>query len=250
MKFLDLTLSTPEQNLACDEALLDACEAGQGEEVLRFWEPRQYFIVLGYANRMRAEVIVPAWQASGMPLMRRCSGGGTVLQGPGCLNYALVLRLEEAGPTGSIAQTNAYIMTRHQAALRPVLGDSVTVQGLTDLALGDRKFSGNAQRRKRRYLLFHGSFLLHFELQLIEALLALPPKQPAYRQNRAHRDFLTNLHVPAQLIKDTLRRHWQATDEFCAVPWDHINRLVQEKYASQAWNLHMPFHPLAIGSLG
>src|SRR5262245_61180745 len=86
MNLLDLTLPTPAENLACDEALLDAAEAGESDEVLRFWEPKQLFVVVGYANKVVTEVNVSACESCGVPILRRCSGGGTVLQGLGCLN--------------------------------------------------------------------------------------------------------------------------------------------------------------------
>jgi len=37
MNYLDLTLPSPEENLACDEALLELCDEGLGDEVLRVW---------------------------------------------------------------------------------------------------------------------------------------------------------------------------------------------------------------------
>src|ERR1041385_179712 len=86
MLYLDLTSSSPAENLACDEALLDFCEERPGLEVLRFWESTERFVVLGYANALHREVNVAACEAAQIPIMRRCSGGGTVLQGPGCLN--------------------------------------------------------------------------------------------------------------------------------------------------------------------
>ena len=55
MKLCDLTLATPEENLACDEALLDLCEAGHSGDILRFWEPSRHFVVLGYANKAARE---------------------------------------------------------------------------------------------------------------------------------------------------------------------------------------------------
>src|ERR1041384_3554800 len=96
MKLLDLTLPTPAENLACDEALLDACEGGAADEVLRFWESSTPFVVVGYGNKVAREVNVAACEARGIPILRRCSGGGTVVQGPGCLSYALVLRITQA----------------------------------------------------------------------------------------------------------------------------------------------------------
>ena len=103
MKWLDLTLPSPAENLACDEALLDWCENGKGDEVLRFWEPREHFVVVGYANKIANEVNVAACEKRGIPILRRCSGGGTVLQGPGCLNYTLVLRITDDGPLRNIS---------------------------------------------------------------------------------------------------------------------------------------------------
>src|ERR1019366_4870445 len=94
---LDLTLPTPAENLACDEALLDACEAGRHPPVLRFWESPEHFVVVGYSNPVATEVNVEACQAAGVPILRRCTGGGTVVQGPGCLNYALILPIEMEG---------------------------------------------------------------------------------------------------------------------------------------------------------
>ena len=47
MRHLDLTLPSPAENLACDEALLDWCESGEGVETLRFWESPVPFIVVG-----------------------------------------------------------------------------------------------------------------------------------------------------------------------------------------------------------
>src|SRR5258706_6702590 len=112
MKVLDLTLPTPAENLACDEALLDAAESGEAGEVLRFWESPEYFVVVGYANKLTTEVNVAACETRRIPILRRCSGGGTVVQGPGCLNYALVLRINEDGPTRSIIAANQFIVER------------------------------------------------------------------------------------------------------------------------------------------
>src|SRR5271165_3203750 len=104
MKYIDLTLSTPEENLACDEALLDFCDAGGGE-LLRFWEPIEPFVVLGYANEAAAEANLDACRARGIGVSRRCTGGGTVLQAAGCLNYSLILQIPQSGPLRPVTGT-------------------------------------------------------------------------------------------------------------------------------------------------
>lgn len=242
MKYLDLTLSTPSENLACDEALLDACEEREAEEVLRVWEPQEYFVVLGYANHVATEANLELCRAQTMPVFRRCTGGGTVLQGPGCLNYTLVLKIPEID--GGITATNCTIMKRQRAALLSALGNAssnlcakeVTVAGITDLALGSMKFSGNAQRRRKNFLLFHGSFLLNFDLSLIDRLLPMPSKQPDYRQHRRHAEFLVNLGLSASAVKAALRAEWRADEIETEVPLAAIQSLARQKYATAEWN--------------
>jgi len=235
MKLLDRTLPTPELNLACDEALLDCAEAGEGEETLRFWEPASPFVVLGHSNRSAREVDASACEHLGIPVLRRCSGGGTVLQGPGCLNYALILRLDTAPTLASVTQANHFIMGRHRDALSALLREPVEFEGVTDLAVAGRKFSGNAQRRKRRFLLFHGTFLLNLDLTLMEQVLPLPSKQPEYREDRGHVDFLRNLHVRAGTLKEALCVSWQVNLPLTSTPVQRIEGLAQTKYSQPTW---------------
>ncbi|MDE0028907.1 MAG: lipoate--protein ligase family protein [Deltaproteobacteria bacterium] len=235
MQCIDLTLPTPEANLACDEALLDECEAGADREVLRFWESPRPFVVLGMASRREREVHLAACEARGIPVLRRCTGGGTVVQGPGCLSYTLVLRIAGNALLERIDSTNAFVMERHRRALAGATGLPIRRQGTTDLAVGQRKFSGNAQRRRRRCLLFHGTFLLDFPIPLVEELLPYPPKAPAYRGRRAHGAFLANLSLPAADVKDLLRRSWGATDGG-GVSAEAIASLVARKYSARSWN--------------
>jgi lipoate-protein ligase A len=236
MKLLDLTLPWPAENLACDEALLDAAEAGTGDEVLRFWESRESFVVVGYANKVAAEVNVAACEARGIPVLRRCSGGGTVVQGTGCLNYTLVLRITADGPLHNIGVANQFIMRQNRAALELVVNRPVAVRGHTDLTVGDHKFSGNSQRRRRHYLLFHGTFLLNFALSLVSELLPMPSKQPDYREHRAHTEFLMNLNMSAEKVKAALRQAWKAEELLKGFPTEKISALARDKYATREWN--------------
>jgi len=234
---LDLTLPTPAENLACDEALLDAAEDGQlTAEVLRFWESPVPFVVVGYSNQIAVEVNEAACAQAGVPVLRRCSGGGTVVQGPGCLNFALILRIPGEGPLAQVTSTNDYVIRRHAAALRLLLGDGCGSQGTSDLALGPRKFSGNAQRRKKHWLLFHGTFLHGFDLRLISALLHFPSRQPDYRQSRAHDDFVMNVPVSPADIQAAIAAVWEANTILPAPPWERVEKLVRERYATAEWN--------------
>jgi lipoate-protein ligase A len=237
MKYLGLTLDTPEANLACDEALLDQCEQEPGEEVLRVWEARSYFVVLGYGNRVGREVTVERCRQTEVPILRRCSGGGAVLQGPGSFNYSLVLRFEPGSPISTIVGTNRHIMEKQCNVFRQLLKTDIQIRGHTDLAQGDRKFSGNAQRRRSHCVLFHGSILLHLDLGRVEELLPPPSKQPQYRGGRTHRDFLMNLGVPATNVAEALKSAWQASEPTVSIPQPAIDQLIKTKYSQDQWNL-------------
>ena len=234
MKLIDHTLPSPAENLAADEALLDAAEAG-GDEVVRFWESPDVFAVVGYANKVASEVNLSACEAAGVPILRRCSGGGTVLQGPGCLNYALVLRIVEDGPFETIGAANWTIMERNRTALDTLLQRIVEVRGHTDLTVDGLKFSGNSQRRRKHFLLFHGTFLLNFDLSLVSRYLPMPSKQPDYRNARSHADFVTNLNVSAETVKAALAATWHAKGA-SDVSLEDVGRLVAQKYGRQEWN--------------
>ena len=237
MKYLHLPPLSAAENLAADEALLDWCEGGQGGEMLLFWEPRETFVVVGYANQVAREVNLPACEQKKIAVFRRCSGGGTVVQMPGGLNYSLILRIATTGPSSSISATNHYVMERNRQAVAS-LGASLplSVRGHTDLCIGDWKFAGNAQRRRKNFLLFHGTLLLDCDLNWISELLLMPALQPDYRAHRPHEDFVTNLRQPAAAVKTALAKAWDAEESLTQVPLEAIRKLAQSKYETREWN--------------
>jgi len=237
MKSLDLSLPSPAENLAADEALLDWCEADHGDETLLFWEPRETFVVVGYANKIATEVNVPACEAKEIPIYRRCSGGGTVVQMPGGLNYSLILHITETGPTRTITAANQFIMEKNRAAIESAFPQSaISIRGHTDLCLGNLKFAGNSQRRRKNFLLFHGTLLLNCDLALIGDLLLMPSLQPDYRARRPHGEFVVNLKLPAAAVKAALAKEWNAQEQLTNPPLEQICRLAREKYSTREWN--------------
>lgn len=236
MKFLDIVFDEPAYNLACDEALLDLCEEGESDEVLRFWEPREHFIVLGYSGKIDSEVNLPFCEAQRIPVFRRVSGGGTVLQGPGCLNYALVLSISKHQPLGSLTESHRFVLGRHKEILEPLLRQEIQILGQSDLVLDNFKFSGNAQRRRRRFLLYHGTFLISLDLKLMEKALPIPHRQPSYRKYRPHQKFLTHTPVSSKQIAKAIRDGWGAESSELALPMKQIKRLVEDRYGTRPWN--------------
>ncbi len=239
MKYLHLTLPTPEENLAADEALLDLADTG-GDEVLRIWESPIPCVVLGISNHLASEVDTAACTERNVPILRRVSGGGTVVQGPGCLSYALTLRIPETGPLATITGTNRLVMETNRAALENLFGQPVTIRGHTDLETGGRKFSGNAQRRGRRALLFHGTILYAAELGLINHLLRHPSREPVWRARRTHHEFVGNLGATREAIVTALREAWSALDVARVELPSHVLTPMVARHTDPSWVNRLP----------
>jgi lipoate-protein ligase A len=233
MQFLDLTLPSAVANLALDEALLLEAEAGRGGEVLRLWEWPQPAVVLGSGCVLREDVDEDTCAADGVPVLRRSSGGGTVLLGRGCLLFSLVLAFDRSPALAAVRPSYGYILERMSEAFAdrvPGIGQA----GISDLATGGRKFSGNAQQRKRNFLLHHGTLLYDFDLALIGRYLRPPARQPEYRAGRDHLDFVMNLSCPVEELRNRLRVAWQAEDD-SSWPKEAVAELVRSKYSTADW---------------
>ena len=239
---LDLSFELPAENLAYDEALLvehqrahDRWERGEGErppELLRFWESPVPFVVMGVAGKVAEEVFEERCRERGISVLRRASGGGTVVQGPGCLNYALILCTERRPELRNFTRSYREILGRVATAV----GEGAPA-GISDLATDGVKFSGNAQKRKRTSLLHHGTLLYDFALDTIEGVLPEPAVRPDYRGERPHRGFVRNLDRSPNQLRSGLAAAWDARPG--AVPFVDADstmvELIEEKYGNREW---------------
>ena len=230
---IDRTLATLDGNLALDEALLLAAEAGESGESLRFWEWPAPAVVLGAGGSVAIDVNEEACRADGVPIHRRASGGGTVLLGPGCLLFSLVLSYERTKDLGDVTASYRWILGRLCEALRPLVVEAV---GISDLAVGGLKVSGNAQQRKARHVLHHGTLLFAFDLPLVGRYLNAPEREPGYRAGRPHEAFVTNLPATRAELMESV------AGAFAAVPgavdegvMRRVPALIEEKYGRDEW---------------
>jgi lipoate-protein ligase A len=125
----------------------------------------------------------------------------------------------------------------------------VQVQGICDLTIDNRKCSGNSLRVARDHVLYHGTLLVDFDLPLLERCLRTPPRQPAYRAERAHGSFVANLPWSRETQDETtlwhdwcqeLQRQWQtgagtSAHVLCAEGREEVRQLAREKYENPQW---------------
>jgi lipoate---protein ligase len=245
MRRLDLTLDTFAENLALDEALLEWAEAEDPQwEFVRVWESRQPLVVVGRSTRVQQEVDEAACRRRNIPILRRASGGASIVAGPGCLMYAVVLSYAQRPELRDIPRAHAFVLGRIAQQLTPLVADvgKVEHRGTSDLVLAEsggsaalKKFSGNSLRAKRTHFLYHGTLLYGFDVSLIGECLRTPPRQPEYREGRSHSDFVANLPVARQDLVRALDRAWPAAD-LESWPTDRVAKLAAERFSSDAWN--------------
>ena len=224
MRLLDLTLPTAAENLALDEALLLRAEAGEAARCCASGNSRPA-VVLGAGCRLADDVDEAAcgptaYRSCAVPAAAAPSCWGGVCSTAWC-----------SIPNGRRNwPASARRMPISWAAWPRADGAAA---GISDLAAAGRKFSGNAQQRKRRYLLHHGTLLYAFDLAQVAPVLPPPPRQPEYRAGREHAAFLHNVDLSAEEIKRRLRV------ASAAGRWKRNGRrngaaLVAEKYAQKS----------------
>ncbi len=247
--------SNPVENIAADEALLEYAEATDPAfECLRIWEPTAPIVVIGRSTKPQLEVNLPYTQQHHIPVLRRSSGGATIVTGPGCLMYSVVLSYAIRPHLRMLDQAHTYVLETLLTTLQPH-NPLIQRAGTSDLVLLDdpqllhpnqprtscgqltceqlgtsKKFSGNSLRCKRSHFLYHGTLLYDFDLSLISRLLLTPPRQPSYRQRRSHASFLCNLPLSGLTLANSLNQAWQPTSEFNTLPQTELDTLITNRY--------------------
>jgi len=240
MQHLNLTLDTPAENLALDEALLDAAEAEEfAGGVLRLWESPEYCVVLGRSSKADIEVNLAACRASGVPVLRRSSGGGTIVAGPGCLMYAVVLDFETHPHLRAVDLAHRHVLERMADILTSIV-PNISAAGISDLVFRppsevapqtvSQKFSGNALRIKRNHFLYHGTLLYDFNLSRLSQWLGSPTRVPDYRNERSHTDFVANLPLRRDELTKILIEGWNAQSALPSWPRQRVADLVKNRY--------------------
>jgi lipoate---protein ligase len=199
VRLLTIAPESPAENLALDESLL-----GLNEEALRFWECAEPVVVMGRAGRIEEQVRAEACRADGVEILRRGSGGGAVVLGPGCLNYSLVFSFDARPGWRNVARSVREILSRMAEAL------GAGICGPSDLIWQGRKVSGNSQRRTANRLLQHGTLLYRFDAELAARYLLEPTRQPEHRRGRSHTEFLGNLPHSSLEIQRRVADIWGA----------------------------------------
>lgn len=185
LNLIELNSTPILQQLQWEEALLRADQ----ENWCLFNRGSPPAIVMGISGKVEQLIEQDKLERAPLPLIRRFSGGGTVVVDENTLFVTL------------ICQTNALSIPPFPRPLmqwtadhlyRPLFPPSLFQLQENDYALEGRKWGGNAQSIIKGRWLHHSSLLWDYQSDYMDYLL-FPPKTPAYRQGRGHTDFLCRL---------------------------------------------------------
>jgi lipoate-protein ligase A len=168
-----------------DIALLDA-------EQYRFmiWQPQFEAIVLGQSNKIETAIELEEVYTDKIPVMKRPSGGQTVLLSPKTLVVSAVVVQEKLDkPHQWFKVFNQKIIQ----ALKKVGVNDVSTKGISDLAIGVKKILGSSIYRKGNKILYHAVLNIAESPRKIGRYLSHPSKEPDYRAGRSHEQFVTSL---------------------------------------------------------
>jgi lipoate-protein ligase A len=176
-----------------DMELLAECER-DGHPRFRTWRVATEAVVCGIGQKPEVEADLDYCAASAIAVLRRRSGGGTVVIGPGTLQYTFAVPYSLAAELEDIQESKRWCNERLAEALAASgHRTQVTTHCWGDLLLGDRKVAGVALRRRRTAMMLHGTLLESADLERIGRALRHPSREPGYRRGRTHADFLANL---------------------------------------------------------
>ncbi len=164
-------------NMAMDEALLYLRALDRSPDTLRLYVFKPTAVTVGYFLSLSESVNLNYLKNEGIPIVRRISGGGSVLHDElGEITYSIVVK-ETSVPKDPVESFRFLAGGVIEAA--KLLGAPAEFKPLNDGVIGQKKFSGNAQARKLGAVLQHGTFMYATDLRKLEYALQAPKEKLA-----------------------------------------------------------------------
>jgi lipoate-protein ligase A len=178
VRVIDTGLRTGRDNVAFDQALIEAHNAGRIPETIRFLRFRPAALV-GLHQILGHEVRLAYCAREGIQVGRRITGGGGLYLDEGQIGWELVLDRRALG--GDLASAAARICAAAAAGLRR-LGVAAEFRPRNDIEVHGRKISGTGGVCDGCTLFFQGTLLIDFDpARMIEAL-RVPVEKLARRE--------------------------------------------------------------------
>ena len=164
-RFISLETNDGYWNMALDEAILQSVIEKKSPNTIRFYKWSPSTVSIGRNQSLLSEVDLDFINKNQFNVVRRITGGGAVFHDEFLekLNTKSVMEQFEIIETGIISGLRFY-------GLKPEKG----IIHCPAIFLEGKKFSGNAQLRRKRHILQHGTILLELDPELMYSALKAP----------------------------------------------------------------------------
>ena len=214
------------------------------QEAFILWRNRQA-ILIGRNQNTLTEINEDYVREAGIDVVRRLSGGGTVFNDLGNINFTLITHKEEGG--GSLGEGFEKFARPVIGALHS-LGVPAKFTGRNDITIEEKKFSGNAQYHHKNKVLHHGTILYEGNLErLAQALRSKlvkfqdkSVKSVASRVTNVKNYMEQDMDVVEfrDYLKEYIKEYYRITEEYHLQPEDlaAIEKIQKERFESWEWN--------------
>ena len=176
----------PVKAYACDRDLLAKVKETRepGFSVYPFAFPA---VVAGRGSDLEKEIRVSLCRDDNIPVFRRKGGGCAVFLDTGTLIVSMALPAEGFAGIQVLFNFCNNLVIKGCASMGLT---GICQDGVSDLVLKNRKVGGSSFYRSKGLAYYTASLLLSTDLDAMDRYLKHPPREPAYRKNRPHKDFV------------------------------------------------------------
>jgi lipoate-protein ligase A len=237
MYLLSRNHTDPYFNIAAEEYLL---KNGPGD-LFMLWR-NEPCVIIGKHQNPYAETNFRFISETGIPVIRRISGGGAVYHDQGNINFSFVQKVGTVNPVRFSRFTVPILELINDFAL------NVTCGQRNDLLINGFKFSGNAEHVFREKVLHHGTLLFNTNLDVLNQCLQNSVSRFTGKSVLSVRSNVANLSEYLKtsistdefmnLLFENVKKKLQVEDVYSLTDNDicEINKLVEEKYKTWEWN--------------
>ena len=164
--------NTAARNMAIDRAVLVANSNGKVPPTVRFYSWKPSAISIGYFQSLEDEVDLANCKDLNVDYVRRITGGGAVFHEDE-LTYSIVIPESHKEISKNIIESYGRICGAVMNGLNN-LGIKSEYKPINDIIANGKKISGNAQTRKMKTVLQHGTIIMDVNPEKMFSLLKVP----------------------------------------------------------------------------
>lgn len=228
--------NTAAYNMALDEIVMNDVRENK-VPTLRFYSWKPSAVSIGYFQSLKEEVDLEKCKEFGVDVVRRQTGGGAVFH-----EHELTYSFITIEHPENIIESYKWVCGGILKGLE-TFGINGQFVPLNDLVYNGKKFSGNAQTRKKGVMLQHGTILLKVDVEKMFSLLKVPNEKLKGKLIENIKQRVTAVDKTFEEVEKALRKGFSESlnlelyeDKIADEEEKAVEELIKTKYGNREWN--------------